>query len=93
MKIIDEVRGISSQKIAERQKASENGYPKLLEKIKQAAGWGHTEREFDESEIDQYTKRLLEQDGFIVYATSKTPKYHGYSQQRQENVSIWIVKW
>lgn len=92
--ILDEVRAISSQKIAEKQKASENGYPKLIEKIKLAAGWGQTECEFDEGAIDQYSKRLLEQDGFTVWATTAKPnKYEQYLGQKIEPKSIWIVRW
>lgn len=92
--ILKEVREISSQKIAEKQKASENGYPKLIEKIKQAAAYGKTECEFEEYAIDQYSKRLLEADGFMCYATTKImdKRYDHFPRQR-ESTSIWIVRW
>lgn len=94
-KILDEVRKISSQKIAEKQKVSENAYPKILEKIKQFAATGVTQCEFSEHVIDQYTKRLLEQDGFSVWATTKIPKQNDYKgiYSQREPESIWIVRW
>lgn len=95
MKVIDEVRKISSDKIAEKQDAANNKYPKLVEKIKLAAGWGETEAEFKENEIDIYSKKLLEADGFTVYATSRKVKndYKSLYQQDGGNISVWIVSW
>lgn len=96
MKVIDEVRKISSEKIAEKQKASENKYPELIKRIKISAGYGETECEFRENGIDQYSKRLLEADGFNVFTTSRKNKlndYKDYLSQHQENVSVWIVRW
>jgi hypothetical protein len=96
MKILDEVRQISSKKIAEKKTASENSYPKLIEKIKIAAGRGETECEFNESDVDQYSQRLLEQDGFTVFATSRQRRindFKDYLGQQQHNVSVWIVRW
>jgi len=94
-KIIDEVREISSQKKAEKQKNSEQNYPQLIEEIKRAAGRGETRCEFGESKIDQYSKKLLEADGFSVYATTKTvkPDYKSLAQYLPENDSIWVVSW
>lgn len=93
-KIIDEVRQISSEKIAEKKRNSENNYPKLIEKIKQSAAFGQTQCEFREDEIDQYSKKLLEADGFSVYATTETPsnKYDNYLSRREPK-SIWKVTW
>lgn len=96
MKILDEVRKISSDKIAEKQKVSENRYPSLIEKIRIAAGRGETECEFNENEIDVYSKRLLEQDGFNVFTTSRKRRYNdlkNYYIQQEINVSVWIVRW
>lgn len=94
-KVLEEVRKISSERIAEKQSASEQKYPSLVEKIKAAAGFGKTECEFSEHEIDQYSKRLLEADGFTVYATTKVSKhpYDVYVDTRREPQSIWVVRW
>jgi hypothetical protein len=93
--IIQEVREISSQKIAEKQKASESNYPKLIERIKQSAGCGKTQCEFREHEIDEYSRRLLQQDGFTVYTTTRPPnKYDDLKYQyRDKNETVWIVSW
>lgn len=94
MKILDEVRKISSDKIAEKQDAAKNKYPKLIEKIKSQASIGVTEAEFSENEIDVYSKKLLEADGFTVYATSRKDKYKDYfPRQYDSNISVWIVRW
>lgn len=94
-KILEEVRQISSQKIAEKQKAAENKYPSLIEKIKQAAGTGKTECVLIEHEVDEYSKRLLEQDGFTVYVTTeKADDYKSFfASGQREFRRIWIIRW
>lgn len=93
-KIFEEVRAISSEAIAKKQTQSENAYPKIIERIKQQTGYGKTEAEFSEHEIDQYSKRLLEQDGFTVYATTKTPPKDKFDYfQTRGPISVWIVRW
>lgn len=92
--ILNEVRAISSQKIAEKQKASEDGYPKILEKIKDAASKGVTHCELPEYVIDQYSKRLLEQDGFTVYATTRSVDSDIYAYLNKKTPErCWIVGW
>lgn len=97
MKVIDEIRKISSNKIAEKQDAAKNKYPKLILRIKADAQLGETESEFLENEIDVYSKKLLEAEGFTVYATSRKNKSDGlkeyYGKLFSENVSVWVVRW
>lgn len=92
-KIFDEIRKITSEKMAEKQTSSEQNYPKLIEKIKRAAERGDTSCIFDEYEIDQYSKKLLEADGFHVWATSRTSDKNDYLAQRRKPESIWEVRW
>ena len=91
--ILEEVRAISSKKIAEKQKSSELNYPKIIEKIKKEASYGVTSCTFQENEIDQYTQRLLQNDGFTVYVTSQNKKYNYKSYLDDMTVTVWIVKW
>lgn len=96
MKIIDEIRKISSEQIAKKQNSAKNKYPKLIEDIKIAAKRGDKECEFRENEIDEYSKKLLEADGFTVYTTSRKSKlndYKDYLGQQGENIMIWVVRW
>ena len=93
-KILEEVRELASNAIALKQKSAENKYPELIKQIKGAAQLGKTECEFGEHQIDQYSKKLLEVEGFRVYATTKQYdslklEYYGKSK----NKIIWIVSW
>lgn len=90
--IIDEIRAISSDAIAKQQSNAKNKYPDLIKKIKGKAAFGVTSCEFGTWEVDEYSKKLLEADGFRVYSTSKThPDYkHEFSGQRE---TVWIISW
>ncbi len=92
-KLFDEVRKIASEKMAEKQKSSEQNYPKLIEKIKRAAERGDTSCIFEEYEIDQYSRKLLEVDGFRVWITTRIPDRNDYLAQRKKSESIWEVSW
>lgn len=91
-KILNDVRAISSAKVAEKQEAAKNNYPKLIEKIKTAASFGNTNCELRENEVDQYSKRLLEQDGFSVYATTKRENSK-YDFGFRTEVIVWVISW
>lgn len=88
-----EWRDITSEKLAQKQKAAEDSYPKLISKIKAAASLGVTSCEFSESEINEFSKKLLAAEGFTVYATSKKNPYSGYTFRNGETISVWIVSW
>lgn len=92
-KILEEVRAISSEAIAKKQESAKNKYPKLIEQIKASAALGKTTCDFAEYEIDQYGKKLLEADGFRVWATTKTPDLMGYAAYNSKPKSIWQVSW
>jgi hypothetical protein len=93
-KILEEVKAISSDAIAKKQDSAKNKYPKLIEQIKAAAAFGKTTCDFAEYEIDQYGKKLLEADGFRVWATTKIPNnITGYALYDSNSKSIWQVSW
>lgn len=97
IKILDEVRQISSDAMAKKQDAAKNKMPDLLKQIKGAASLGKTECEFEEYAIDLYSKKLLEAEGFSVWATTKTydpSDYKAYAQNMfGKSRSIWRVSW
>lgn len=92
-KILEEVRQISSDAVAKKQDSAKNKLPKLIQQIKGAATLGKTQCEFVEYEIDEYSKKLLELEGFRVYATTETRKdYKDYLPSQRFN-TIWVVSW
>lgn len=94
-KILEEVRAISSDAIAKKQDAAKNKMPILVDQIKKAAALGKTSCEFNEYEVDEYAKILLEAEGFRIYATTKQPKYSDdyKSQFFNKAYTIWVVSW
>jgi hypothetical protein len=95
-KILEEVRAISSEAIAKKQDSAKNNYPKLIEQIKKAAQLGKTQCEFSEYEIDQYAKKLLEVEGFCVWATTRSPnemEKYMFNGTTSNSKSIWVVRW
>lgn len=93
-KILEEVRQLSSDAIAKKQDSAKNKYPNLLEQIKGAAQLGKTTCEFEEYQIDQYSKKLLEADGFNVWATTKErDDLFSYNAYNDKLKSIWKVSW
>ena len=91
--ILNEVRKITSDKLAEKQDKAKNNYPSLISRIKTAASLGETSCEFSENEINEFSKRLLNQDGFTVYATTKKRDPYDYKYDFSTTKSIWIVQW
>jgi len=99
-KILDEVRAISSDAVAKKQDAAKNKLPKLIEQIKGAAALGKTTCEFAEYEIDEYSKKLLEVEGFRVYTTTKVPEKNRFGNPYKdiygfdkEPKTVWIASW
>jgi hypothetical protein len=62
---------------------------------KAAAEKGETQFEFKSWEIDQYSKRLLEADGFSVFSTTKINESSkmNYLDRTERQESIWIARW
>jgi hypothetical protein len=93
-KILEEVKQLSADALAKKQETAKNNYPKLLEQIKSAAKLGKTSCDFMEYEIDECSKRLLQADGFRVWATTKLPEdKFGYDLYNTKPKSIFQVSW
>lgn len=96
-KILEEVKAISSDAIAKKQDAAKNKMPEILKQIKGAATLGKLECEFMECQIDEHSKKLLEYDGFRVYATrrlkSNSYNYRQFLTQEEKEITVWIVAW
>jgi len=94
-KILEEVRSISSDAIAKRQDSAKNKMPELLKQIRGAAELGKTQCEFREFQIDEYSKKLLEAEGFNVFITSikKQPGMLEYVHRGNDYENGWVVRW
>lgn len=93
-KILEEVRAISSEAIAQKQDSAKNKMPELVKQIKGAAALGKTSCEFSEYQVDEYSKKLLEKEGFQVYATTRKNNFDIYDYKYNSNpVTIWVVGW
>lgn len=90
---LSRVRKLSSDAIAKKQRQSEDAFPSLLKQIEEVAATGAIKCEFPENRVDQWSKKLLEAEGFDVYATTKQPSEKNYYLGRQDPVTIWVVSW
>ena len=93
-KVIDEVREITAKVVAKKQDAAKLNYPKIIQKIKTAAALGFSECKLEETEMNEYDRQLLQQDGFSSYLTDKKNK-DDYKAFTQFGICSkeWIIKW
>lgn len=96
-KIIEEIREITAQEVAKKQDAAKLNYPKIIEKIKAAAKRGLSECYLEEREINEYDRKMLEQDGFTsrLIDRSDTDDYKSSSYFRLSGLTgkVWVIKW
>lgn len=91
--VIDEIREITANEVAKKQDSAKNNFLKLIEKIKQAAGRAESEAYFCQHEINEFDKRLLEQEGFRVWLVDdKLPDWANVYAQREKR-KVWKVSW
>ena len=94
--IISEVKVITANKVAEKQKEEQIKFPKIIELIKETANLGSSRRQFRLSEFGEYTKKLLEYEGFKVSLENEEYNYAPSALQsygRGIDNRVWIVSW
>lgn len=95
--IIDEVRAITATKVAELQLEEDLKFPEIIKKIKDAATLGNSKRIFSLSEFGDYTKKLLEKEGFKVSLENREYDYHSSALNSLSSIraddKIWAVRW
>ena len=94
-KILEEVKAITSDAVAKKQDAAKTNMPKLISQIKGAAALGKTSCEFMEHDINEWSRKLLQDEGFSVNTTSRKRLLDDYKAQYFENKleTIWVVSW
>lgn len=98
VKVIDEIREITANEVAKKQDAAKLKFPKIIEKIKWSASRGESQLELNENEINEFDKKLLQQEGFSVSLTDapRSNKYEDILNQAQykfKSSKVWIVRW
>lgn len=94
LKVIEEIREITAKGVAKKQDAAKLNYPKIIEKIKAVAALGFSECKLEETEMNEYDRYLLQQDGFLSYLTDKKNK-DDYKSFAQFGICSkeWVIKW
>lgn len=98
-RVIDEVKSLTANAVAKKQDAAKLNFPTIIEKIKVRAAKGSSQLSFSTNELNEYDKRLLEQEGFKVSLEDR-PKsgldiYTKIAQYNplHDTPKIWVVKW
>lgn len=93
MKIIDEIKQITADQVAKKQDAAKINYPKIIDKIKAQAAIGQSTCKLSIHEMNEYDKKLLENDGFSVRLTEEmsNSKYDFIPQKIP--IKIWQISW
>lgn len=96
-RVIDEVRSITAEEVAKKQDAAKLNFPNIIEKIKVAAKRGESECILPLPDMNEYDKKLLEQDGFIVYLQDRKPSLYEmqqhYSHLNTRLYKEWRITW
>lgn len=95
-KVIDEIREITAKEVAKKQDAAKLNYPKIIEKIKAAANRGFSQCLLEAHEMNEYNRKLLQQEGFSSQLIDKLNK-NEYSGAFRFDLNItskeWVIKW
>lgn len=96
MKIIDEVKAITAEKVAEKQNAATLNFPKIISKIKAQAGIGASSCTVPLNQMNEYDKQLLEKEGFYVRLIDEPknnyPDYYKTIGQYKQ-AKVWEITW
>lgn len=93
-KVIDEIRSMTANEVAKKQDAAKLNYPKIIEKIKIQAALGCSYCTLSLYELNEYDKKLLEQEGFSVWLTENTSRdYNALADYKAKPLKIWEIKW
>ena len=94
--ILNEVKAITGKQVAKKQDNAKLNFPKLIELIKSAAERGDSHCIVNKSEINEYDKKLLEDEGFSVNITERIKSdYEKYKELGQYSGSNkeWTIRW
>lgn len=93
MKIIDEIKKITADQVAKKQDVAKLNYPKIIDKIKAQAALGFSSAKFPIYKINEYDKKLLEQEGFHVWLSEEETKYNDYKSIGYKPSKVWEISW
>lgn len=94
MKLIDEVKEITANEIAKKQDAAKLNFPKIIKEIKAQAALGSSSCIIPIYDMNEYDKKLLEQEGFFVYMEEKEKTgFEKYDYVKQQPIRVWKITW
>jgi hypothetical protein len=93
--ILKEIQGITSEQCVKKQDKARMNFPALIEKIKSAANNGDSSIIISTYEMNEFDKKLLEDEGFKVYLIDRPrSRYDGLLQyDPSDNKKSWEIKW
>lgn len=96
-KFIQEIREMTGNAVAKKQDEAVLNYPKIQDKIKNAASLGESEVRVSTTQMNEYDKALLEKEGFDVDLVSaeKNP-YNALDYKSQFGSRYdkeWRIRW
>lgn len=94
-KVIDEIKEITAVAVSKKQDAAKLNFPKIMEHIKAAAANGHSECRIDSLQMNEYDRRLLQEEGFTVTLVDKTFDRHDDYKLLSQFISSkeWVIRW
>lgn len=93
-KIIDEVKAITANEVAKNQDAAKLNFPALIDRIKVVAALGESECIVPLSQMNEYDKKLLTDEGFMVSLLDIDKRFDDISAySRQSPKKEWIIRW
>ena len=95
-KVIDEIKEITAVAVSKKQDAAKLNFPKIMEHIKAAAANGHSECRIDSLQMNEYDRRLLQEEGFNVSLVDKARgDYEEHYILLGQFISSkeWVIRW
>ena len=94
-KVIDEIKEITAVAVYKKQDAAKLNFPKIMEHIKAAAANGHSECRIDSFHMNEYDKRLLQEEGFTVTLVDKKFDRQDDYKLLSQFISSkeWVIRW
>ena len=93
-RIIDEVKALTAEQVAKKQDAAKLNFPKIVDQIRKQAAKGESQCYITLHEMNEFDKKLLEQEGFKVYLEEKPYKFDKLDYlPKRELLKFWKIMW
>ena len=99
LSLLQEVRKATQDEVAKKNDAAKLNFPKIVEKIKEAASEGFSKAIISVTEMNEYDKKLLVSEGFTVNLRDIAKDYSHPIQFMQQRTDYsaptkeWVISW